>query len=835
MDLINNRSNWNYLLMVVIFQFILISAVFAQSVVINDALTGGTVEGTQVGGSFTSEGYFPGVGTNHILYTVPSTATNGYVEFQVKGVDASLFPSGAEHGFIIMYDGRGIGEPVNYLPEFRENFFRWNLHWRESRSAFKAVINCAAPTSERLNSTYAVFPGSWTLEERDFTEEPTGGGLSWNPSTWYTIKVEWNDKHFKIYVDGVEKWAAHGPYDYDPIDHKIWLGSGTGKYGSDISNVVYRNFKVVDLGGSTTTNSLLVSPPSQSVESASGETLFNITSNVSWSVSESVDWITVSPISGSNNGSVTVSYDENTDPGSRSGSLTISGGGITRTVTVSQDGISNSNLMVTPTSRNVSDLSGTTSFSVVSDTNWSVLENEDWLTATPLSGSNDDEITINYNQNLTPSSRTGNITVSGGGITRNISIIQSGVSASSFLDLSPALLSVSNSSGTGAFTISSNVSWTVSDDASWLNKSPSSGSGNSPLAVAFSENLQSSSRTAIITVSGGGITKTVSVIQSSGNPYEISLTANPVEGGEVEGAGLFDDGTQITILAIPDSMWTFCNWTEGDSVVSTDSSWTFSVNSSRSLVANFKKQFEVKLSAYPNDGGSVFGDGIFNDSSEVTISARADSNWKFENWTEGDSVVSADTSWTFIINSNRNLTANFSKLLILSVSANVSQGGTVTGGGIFEKGAEVTIGAIPNTGWVFESWLENDTSVSTDSSWTFNLDSSRSFLARFSVATGIEYENIPLSFDLSQNYPNPFNPSTTISFSLPEESNVLIKLYNMLGEEVSQIIRNSYSPGTYNINFDASQLTSGMYIYSIVATGNSGKQFVESKKLILLK
>jgi hypothetical protein len=97
---------------------------------------------------------------------------------------------------------------------------------------------------------------------------------------------------------------------------------------------------------------------------------------------------------------------------------------------------------------------------------------------------------------------------------------------------------------------------------------------------------------------------------------------------------------------------------------------------------------------------------------------------------------------------------------------------------------------------------------------------------------------IPTEYSLSQNYPNPFNPSTTIKFSVPEESTVRLSIYNLLGQEVNVLLNNEIqSAGSYNLNFDASRLPSGIYFYRLIANpvDNSNRNFVDVKKMILLK
>ena len=91
-------------------------------------------------------------------------------------------------------------------------------------------------------------------------------------------------------------------------------------------------------------------------------------------------------------------------------------------------------------------------------------------------------------------------------------------------------------------------------------------------------------------------------------------------------------------------------------------------------------------------------------------------------------------------------------------------------------------------------------------------------------------EQFPTEFSLEQNYPNPFNPSTTISFSIPKEDFVSLKVFNSLGEEVAELLNETKPADNYSVSFNASTLTSGVYFYKISA-GN----FVETKKMLLMK
>ncbi len=104
----------------------------------------------------------------------------------------------------------------------------------------------------------------------------------------------------------------------------------------------------------------------------------------------------------------------------------------------------------------------------------------------------------------------------------------------------------------------------------------------------------------------------------------------------------------------------------------------------------------------------------------------------------------------------------------------------------------------------------------------------------------VEFETTPVAvsddvpvvanYALDQNYPNPFNPTTSISYSLAKRSNVTLKVYDILGNEIATLVNTTQGVGNHEVNFDASNLSSGLYIYKIQAGG-----FVQSKKMMLLK
>jgi hypothetical protein len=95
----------------------------------------------------------------------------------------------------------------------------------------------------------------------------------------------------------------------------------------------------------------------------------------------------------------------------------------------------------------------------------------------------------------------------------------------------------------------------------------------------------------------------------------------------------------------------------------------------------------------------------------------------------------------------------------------------------------------------------------------------------------IDEQTLPTEYNLEQNYPNPFNPSTTIEFSIPVfSSNVVLSIYNVMGEKVAELFNKSFDVGSYQYNWNAENLASGIYFYELKAS-----DFLEVKKMILIK
>ena len=100
----------------------------------------------------------------------------------------------------------------------------------------------------------------------------------------------------------------------------------------------------------------------------------------------------------------------------------------------------------------------------------------------------------------------------------------------------------------------------------------------------------------------------------------------------------------------------------------------------------------------------------------------------------------------------------------------------------------------------------------------------------FKYSKTIEVASVILKYDLAQNFPNPFNPTTVITYSIPTSSNVMVKVYNVLGKLITTLVNENQEAGIYKVNFDANGLSNGVYFYKIQAGS-----YTSVKKMLLLK
>ncbi|MBW7870832.1 MAG: S8 family serine peptidase, partial [Flavobacteriia bacterium] len=215
--------------------------------------------------------------------------------------------------------------------------------------------------------------------------------------------------------------------------------------------------------------------------------------------------------------------------------------------------------------------------------------------------------------------------------------------------------------------------------------------------------------------------------------YTVVTSANPTAGGTTTGDGTYDGGDSVTVSATENTGYEFQNWTEGGTVVSTDSDYNFTIQSDRNLVANFSQtEYVITTNSNPITGGNTVGGGTYHYGDTATVTATATIGYTFVSWTEGGTVVSTNNTYSFTVDSSRTLTANFEMMdFMIITSSNPFAGGVTTGGGAYNYGDTATVSAFANTGYSFTSWTEGGIVVSTDPNYSFTVTSSRTLVANF--------------------------------------------------------------------------------------------------------
>ena len=205
-----------------------------------------------------------------------------------------------------------------------------------------------------------------------------------------------------------------------------------------------------------------------------------------------------------------------------------------------------------------------------------------------------------------------------------------------------------------------------------------------------------------------------SLIAWTGPTAAIALSAAPGDGGAVTGAHPYPAGSTATVTATPNPSYVFVHWTENGIPVSAQARYTFAASAARSLVAQFAHGYTVTAGASPSSGGSVSGDGPYPAGTSVTLTATANPNYTFVNWTENGIAVSANASYVFTLDANRTLVANFIPAQGQTISA-YTQTASPAGGVL--KSSWYPPDGLDGDAYVFDSFTLNTAADITEITW----------------------------------------------------------------------------------------------------------------------
>ena len=221
----------------------------------------------------------------------------------------------------------------------------------------------------------------------------------------------------------------------------------------------------------------------------------------------------------------------------------------------------------------------------------------------------------------------------------------------------------------------------------------------------------------------------------------IDVKRNKSEAGVVIGDGTYANGDNVTLTATPNEGYRFLNWTEDDRVVSVESEYSFKAAIYRDLVANFIAEGynNVAVSVNSKDAGSVEGAGIYKENANVTLKAVPNFGYVFLNWTEKGEVVSTESEYSFELTADRYLVANFKLVNYdVKVTINPENSGIVTGAGTYVINQNVTLKALPISGYQFVNWTENGEVLSEETEYSFVITSDRNIEANFLPLYNVE-------------------------------------------------------------------------------------------------
>lgn len=224
-------------------------------------------------------------------------------------------------------------------------------------------------------------------------------------------------------------------------------------------------------------------------------------------------------------------------------------------------------------------------------------------------------------------------------------------------------------------------------------------------------------------------------VSISSPTYTINVSANPNEGGSVTGGGEYSGGQSCTVHATASTGYTFTNWTENGTQVSSQADYTFTVNGNRNLVANFAiNSYTISVSADPANAGSVTGGGNYNQGETCTLTATAHTGYTFVNWTKNGTQVSTNPTYSFTVTESASYVAHFSaNSYTISVLAHPEDGGTVSGGGTYTYGQSCTVHATTAPGYSFINWRENGNHLTSQPDYTFTVSGDRNLEAHFAL------------------------------------------------------------------------------------------------------
>ena len=326
-----------------------------------------------------------------------------------------------------------------------------------------------------------------------------------------TISTDYLSRQYSINIEANTSWTISADVAWIQFDYvsgerdkvvkaTIDANSGDARTGTitvdgDEFNPITISVSQEAYGGP----SMSASPLYFNGTAAGGSTqTVNITSNVPWIVQSDQTWLTVSPASGSNNSTLTLTVAANGEPETREAHVTISGNGVSDIVIPLGQNAAAKFLNRAPSSYNFTNAAGSTTIDVTSNISWTVTSNQSWCTVSPSSGDHNGQFTVSVTANSGTMPRTATVSIESSAGTSTVQINQA---SASYIQPSTTSMTFEGSASSQTFGVNSNTSWYLSSNESWLTVSPTSGTNTQTCSATVTANDTGDTRTATITVS----------------------------------------------------------------------------------------------------------------------------------------------------------------------------------------------------------------------------------------------------------------------------------------------------------------------------------------------
>lgn len=308
-------------------------------------------------------------------------------------------------------------------------------------------------------------------------------------------------------------------------------------------------------------------------------------------------------------------------------------------------------------------------------------------------------------------------------------------------------------------------------------------------------------------------------LSASAQTYTVTLSANPTAGGMVYGGGVYQATDLLNAVeAVPNSGYGFMHWTllgfggiipQAQLNVTTAEEFAnqFGITDGNiNLTAHFtNEQYTITATAFPAGAGTVTGTGTFFAFQNTSLTAAANPGYGFSTtWIAPDGTgLSSGNPYNLTVVADKEIIALFAKTGEAVVYTSASEGGTVSGGGVYPLNSPITLTATPTNGYTFVEWknVNGQAQVSTNSTYTFTPTTQTvlNLRAQFEATTSGFHE---ISNTISVVYPNPTNSTLFIE----TKENTHITIVNILG---SVVAKHLLTKGKNTI--DVSYLSNGIY------------------------